>query len=122
MKLLKVVFEFFTEDVSALRIRDIALTAVLLIQLVCHSKTNILLFLEEEVILLDKVIQHVSPEHHVLGLISVVVMLTKTPINPKTVIGNPSELIPDLRHESLILTDVQFVPGRGDVDKSTDDT
>ena len=49
-------------------------------------------------------------------------MLTKTSINPKAVIGDPSELIPDLCHESLILTDVQFVPGRGDVDKSTDDT
>ena len=122
MKFVKVIFEFFTEDVSALRVRDITLTAVLLIQLVCHRETNVLLFFEEKVVLLDKVIQHVSPEHHVLRLISVVVVLTETTINTKTVIGDPSELISDLCHESLILTDVQFVPGRRDVDKSTDDT
>ena len=120
--MIKVVFELFSELVSALRIRDITLTTVLLIQLIGHRKADVLLFLEEEVVLLDEVVEHISFHHHVLGLIGVVVVPTETPINPKTMISDLSELISDLRHESLILTDVQFVPGRGDVDKSTDDT
>ena len=122
MKLVKVIFELFTELVSALRVRDITLVTVLLIQLVGHRESDILFGLEEKVVLLDKVVEYVRLHHHVLGLIGVVVVLTKTPINPKTVISDPPELIPDLSHESLILTDIQFVPGRGDVDKSTDDT
>ena len=76
VELLKVVLELFSEYISTLRIWDVALTTVFLIQLVSHSKTNILLGLEEEVILLDEVIEYIRPEHHVLRLISIVVMLT----------------------------------------------
>ena len=122
MKLVKVIFEFFTEDVSALRVRDITLTTVLLIQLVCHSETNVLLFLEEEIVLLNKVIEHIGLHHHVLGLISVVVVLSKTPINPKTVICNLPKLISDLRHQGLVLVSPNGLPGGGDINQPTDNT
>ena len=122
MKLVKVIFEFFAEDVSALRVRDITLTAVLLIQLVCHGKTNVLLFLEEEVVLLDKVVEYVRLHHHVLRLISVVVVLTETPINPETMISDLSELVTDLRHQGLVLVSPHCLPGGGDINQSTNNT
>ena len=122
MKLVKVIFELFAEDVSALRVRDITLTTVLLIQLVCHGETNVLLFLEEEVVLLNKVVEHIGLHHHVLWLISVVVVLSKTPINPKTVISDPTKLVTDLRHQCLILVSPHGLSGGGDVNQSTDNT
>ena len=122
MKFVKVIFEFFTELVSALRIRDITLTTVLLIQLVCHSETNVLLFLEEEIVLLNKVVEHIGLHHHVLGLIGVVVVLTKTPINPQTVISNLPKLISDLRHQGLVLVSPHGLPGGGDINQSTNNT
>ena len=122
MKLVKVIFEFFAEDVSALRVRDITLTAVLLIQLVCHGETNVLLFLEEEVVLLNKVVEHIGLHHHVLRLIGVIVVLTKTTINPKTVIGDLSKLISDLSHQCLILIRPHCLSGGGDINQSSDDS
>ena len=122
MKLVKVIFEFFTEDVSALRVRDITLTAVLLIQLICHSETNILLFLEEEIVLLNKVVEHIGLHHHVLGLISVVVVLTKTPINPKTMIRDLPKLVSDLRHQCLVLVSPHSLTRWGNINQSTDNT
>ena len=122
MKLVKVIFEFFTEDVSALRVRDITLTTVLLIQLVCHSETNVLLFLEEEIVLLNKVVEHIGLHHHVLGFISIVVVLSKTPINPKTMIRNLPKLITDLCHQGLVLVSPHSLSGGGDIDQSTNNT
>ena len=122
MKLVKVIFEFFTEDVSALRVRDITLTTVLLIQLVCHSETNVLLFLEEEIVLLDKVVEHIGLHHHVLGLISIVVVLSKTPINPETVIRNLPKLVSDLSHQSLIFVSPHGLSGGGDINQSSNNT
>ena len=122
MKLVKVIFEFFAEDVSALRVRDITLTAVLLIQLVCHGETNVPLFLEEEVVLLNKVVEHIGLHHHVLGLISVVVVLTKTPINPKTMIRDLPKLVSDLRHQGLVLVSPHSLTRGGNINQSTDNT
>ena len=122
MKLVKVIFEFFTELVSALRIRDITLTTILLIQFVRHRETNEFLFLEEEVVLLNKVVEHISLHHHVLGLIGVVVMLTKTPINPKTAISNPTKLVTDLCHQGLIFVSPYSLTSGGDINQSADDT
>ena len=122
MKLVKVVFEFFTEDVSALRVRDITLTTILLIQLICHCETNVLLFFEEKVILLNKVVEYVRPKHHVLGLIRIIVVLTKTTINPKTVIGDLSKLVSDLSHQRLVLIGPYGLSSGGDINQSTDNT
>ena len=122
MKLVKVIFEFFTELVSALRVRYITLTTVLLIQLVGHGERDILFCLEEEVVLLNKVVEHISLHHHVLGLIGVVVMLTKTPINPKTVISDPTKLVTDLCHQGLIFVSPHSLTSGGDINQSSDNS
>ena len=122
MKLVKVIFEFFTELISCLRVRDITLTAVLLIQLVCHRETDVLLGLEEEVVLLNKVVEYIRLHHHVLGLISVVVVLTKTPINPKTMIRDLPKLVSDLRHQGLVLVSPHSLTSGGNINQSTDNT
>ena len=107
---IEVILEFFSELVPTRRIRDITLTAVLLIQLVCHRETNEFFFLEQEIVLLNKVVDDVSLHHHVLGLIGVVVVPTKTPINPKTVISDLTKLISDLRHQRLIFISPTVCP------------
>ena len=114
--MIEIVLELFPELVSALRVRDIAITTVLLIQLVRHCETDEFLRLEEQVVLLDKVIHHIGLHHHVLGLIRVVVVLTKTPINPKAMISDLTKLITDLSHQRLILISPHCLSGGGDID------
>ena len=120
--MIEVILELFPELMSTCRVRDITLTTVLLIQLVRHSETNEFFFLEEKVVLLNKVVDYVSLHHHVLGLIGVVVVPTKTPINPKTVISDLSKLVTDLRHQGLILVSPHCFSGGGDINQSTDNT
>ena len=120
--MIKVVFEFFTELVSALRVRDITLTAVLLIQLVSHGERNILFGLEEKVVLLDEVVEYIRLHHHFLRLIVVVVVLTKTTINPKAVISYLTKLVSNLSHQSLILVSPHSLSGGGDINQSSDDS
>ena len=64
-----------------------------------------LFVLEEEVVLLNKVVEYIRLHHHVLRFIGVIVMLTETPINSKTIIGDPSKLILDLSHQGLVFVD-----------------
>ena len=114
--MIKVVFELFSELVSALLVRDITLTTVLLIQLIRHRESDVLLSFEEEVVLLNKVIHHIRLHHHVLGLIRVIVVLTKTTINPKAMISDLTKLITDLSHQCLILVNPHCLSGGGDID------
>ena len=120
--MIKVVFELFSELVSALLVRDITLTTILLIQLIRHRESDVLLGLEEKVILLDEVIHHIRLHHHVLGFVRIIVVLTETPINPKTVISDPSKLITDLSHQSLIFVSPHGLSGGGDINQSSDDS
>ena len=121
-EIIKVILELLSKDISTLRIRDITLFAVFLVQLIRHRQRNILFRLEEEVVLLNKVVEHIRPEHHVLRLIGVVVVLTKTPINPKTVISDFPKLITDLSHQRLILVSPHCFAGWGDINQPPDDS
>ena len=49
-------------------------------------------------------------------------MLTKTSINPKTVIGDLPKLVSDLSHQSLILVSPHSLSGGGDINQSSDDS
>ena len=49
-------------------------------------------------------------------------MLTKTPINTKTVISDLPKLITDLSHQSLILISPHCLSGGGDINQSTNNT
>ena len=49
-------------------------------------------------------------------------MLTKTTINPKTVISDLPKLVSDLSHQRLILVSPHCLSGGGDINQSTDNT
>ena len=120
MELIKIVFEFFSKDISAFRIRDITFTAVLLIQLVGHRESDLVLALELKVVLLNKVVENIGLQHHVLRCICIIVVLTKTTIHLKAVVCDLTKLITNLRHERLILARIDCLSRGRNVDQPSD--